>query len=767
MAGSGAVAQELSRAGVTAREAEVLSAVAARLTNREIAERLYVSVRTVESHVSALLRKLGAADRGELIRRGAQVQQQARTHDLPEPVTSFVGRVRELADLAGLLAGTRLLTLTGPGGVGKTRLALRAAVDSSGEYPDGVALVDFAALASGTLVTEAVARALGVAEQPGRPIADTLRAAVAHTEALLVADNCEHVIDDVARCLAGLLPAGRLRILATSREPLGVPGETVYDLRPLAVPRPHGATAPQQLAECDAVRLFTDRAASAAPGFALTDANAEAVAELCRRLDGLPLAVELAAARVRAFSPHHLVAHLDRRFDLLTAGARTAPARHRTLAATIRWSHDALDDDERVLFERLAVFPGTFDYDAVEAVCRQPPLDRAATITAFPRLLDKSLVSSHQAGAQQVRYQLLETLRVYASQRLPAAAAASLQERHAAHYLAVAETAAPRLKGPDQHTWLARLAAEQANLRAALAWSVQAGQIDTALRLLSALALYWDDSGQRREAADWIDQILAAGDLPPTPAGVDALAAASVLLQASDVEQAGRLARTAAELAQRLGDRERAVAALALGWASAYQGRGGAAVTALGRALAFFDAQAHPWERASTLQGLALATADLDQAIAYAQQAAVLFQHVDDRSRYANTLYTMADGALNAGVRLDDAHTWLEHSLQVSQAAGTEHDRVHALLGLARLAWQRDSLAEAQHLLDECLPTLRRLGDQRCTGRSLQMLGELAARSGHTTLAGELLRQSLQAAEPAADEQTLAQARRALARLHG
>lgn len=760
----GEIPVALVRAGVTAREAEVLWAVSARLSNREIAERLYISVRTVESHVSALLRKLDATDRDDLIERGARLRQQNRAARLPEPVTSFVGREQELADIETLLGGTRLLTLIGPGGVGKTRLALRATA-STGPCPDGVVLVDFAALSSGALVTEAIAQGLGVVEQPGRALAETLRDAASHTEALVVADNCEHVIEDVARCVADLLPASELRILATSREPLGVPGETVYDVQPLAVPPSHGRIGIDDLMACDAARLFVDRAVGAAPAFTLDAANADAVAELCRRLDGLPLALELAAARVRAFSPHHLVAHLDRRFDLLTGGARTAPARHRTLAATIEWSYEALDDNERTLFQRLGVFPGSFDYEAVEAVCCYPPLDRAMVLTALPRLVDTSFVARHDTGDHGERYRLLETLRTYADQRLEAAARIALRQRHATHYLKVAQRATPHLRGPSQRTWRARLGAEQTNLRAVLTYTTETGQQETAFALLSALALYWDDTGRRRQAAEWIDRTLAVGAPPSTSTGVAALASASFLLQATDIDQALYLAETAANLAQTLGDDERATAALALGWTLAYNARTNEAITTLEAALTHYAADTHPWERATALQGLALATNDLDQAIGYAQQSAQLFEHVGDHSRHANALYTMADGALNARTRLDDAESWLRRSLMLSETAGSEHDRVHALLGLARVAWEREDESHAHPTLIECLPTLRRLGDQRCTGRVLYMLGELARRNDDPAHANELLCQCLQAAEPSGDTETLNNANHALARL--
>lgn len=752
----------LVRAGVTPRESEVLAAVATRLSNPEIAEQLVISLRTVESHVSSLLRKTRAANRRELIAIGLQAGRPARPSILPEPVTTFVGRVQELAELEQLVREARLVTIVGPGGVGKTRLALRAAARLAQVRPDGVAMVDLAALTSGAQVLPAVARSLGVPEQGDRPIAATLADAIHHHDVLLIIDNCEHVIDDVAACVTILLTASDIRILATSREPLGAPGETSYPLDPLGVPAAPRPATRAEPATGDAVQLFADRARSADPAFSVTDDNADAVGELCRRLDGLPLALELAAARMRVFSVDQLVAHLDRRFDLLTSGERTAPDRHRTLLGTIRWSHDRLDDEERLLFERLGVFAGTFDYEAIDMICGTAPLGSATVLTAFPRLLDASLVGRHRSE-QDERYRLLESIRHFARQQLPTSTADDLHRRHAQHYLELAEAACPRLRGADQDTWLSRLAADEANLLAALVWVIERGDQTTALRWLSALATYWDDTGQRQEAGEWIRKTLALGDPPATSASVTALADASFLLLASDVERGLALAEVAVERARELEPGDRATANLALGWALAYNGRRGEATAALRGSLTYGDG--HPWHRATGLQGLALATDDLDVAIGHAREAVSLFRHLGDRRRLANALYTMADGALNAGRRLDEARTWLDESLALSRAMGSDHDLAHAQLGHARLGLMCDQPQEVERLLDECMPALRRLGDCRCTGRALCMLGELAVGRGDHARATDLLTESVQAAGPSGDDEILRRAQQALLRL--
>jgi predicted ATPase/DNA-binding CsgD family transcriptional regulator len=513
-------AERLARAGVTEREAEVLSAVADRLRNREIAERLHLSVRTVESHIAALLRKLGVDDRAALVELGAQARRTAAARSaFPVPLTNLVGRERETDELTAVIDGHRLVTLVGPGGVGKTRLGLRVATVVATVYgdrfPDGARLADLAPVGP-ELVEDTLARALGVVPQPGWPLRDVLREVAAGMHCLLLVDNCEHVVAEAAEIVADLLTAGsRLRVLATSREPLGVPGELTYWVRSLPVPPPDDAGRAATAGSYDAVRLFVDRAAAAAPGFELTDAVAPAVSALCARLDGLPLAIELAASRVRSFGPVGLVEHLDRRFELLSAGVRTVPPRHRTLRAAIDWSYGLLDDEERTLFDRLGVFPADFDLAGAQAVSASGHPGNPAVITVLPRLVDKSLVSSGGGGTH--RYRLLETIRAYAAERLAdSGAGPAAREQHATHYLALAEHAAAQLRNAEQRTGLARLSAEQPNLRAALAQTVAAADRESAWRWIAALQRFWDITGQRREADQWIRAALALGD-PPAP----------------------------------------------------------------------------------------------------------------------------------------------------------------------------------------------------------------------------------------------------------
>ncbi|WP_432925113.1 ATP-binding protein [Microbispora sp. CA-135349] len=591
----GGLPDRLARAGVTEREAEILWAVAERLRNREIAERLHISVRTVESHIAALLRKLGAPDRAALAETGMRLRRADRAGTaLPAPLTSLVGRTGETSELVALLGSHRLVTLIGPGGVGKTRLALHVATAHAERFPGGVRLADLAPVEPES-VGDTFARALGMVPEPGWPLRDILREVAAETGCLLLADNCEHVVAEAAETVADLLGAGGpLRVLATSREPLGVPGEVAYEVRTLDLPAPHAPERAESIAPYDAVRLFVDRATAASPGFTLDDAVAPAVAALCRRLDGLPLAIELAASRLRTFGPVELVEHLDRRFELLSAGARTAPPRHRTLRSTIDWSYRLLDDDERALFERLGVFPADFDLTAVASACADLGAD--AVTTLLPRLVDKSLVSPIGHGTR--RYRLLETIRAYAALRLAdSGGEAAARRRHAAHYLALAEEAAERLRTSHQRVWLDRMTAEQPNLRAALAHSTGTGDVESAWRMIAALRRFWDVTGRRREAHRWIRQALVVADPPATPAVVAGLTEAVAILDSRDSRAAFGLAREAARLAAGLDGLTRARAARAVGTTAMWV-RPELAVPALEEALAGVRRRAPVGQRA-------------------------------------------------------------------------------------------------------------------------------------------------------------------------
>lgn len=425
------------------------------------------------------------------------------TLELPVHLTHFVGRDQELDDLTRLVPSARLLTLTGAGGSGKTRLARETALRAAGAF-GRVGWVDLASICDADLVAQEVARALHLPERTDASPRDVVIGAICEIRTLLILDNCEHLVDACAEMAEALLRAcPRLTILATSREALGVPSETAWLVPPMV--------------SAEAIQLFVERAQATAPGFTMTNANSSAIIEICRRLDGIPLAIELAAARVRVLSPEQIAQRLDDAFRLLTTGSRTALARHRTLRATMEWSFGLLGGREQVLLRRLSVFAGSFSLDAAEAVCVGDPLDAEDILDGVTALVDKSLVGM-TAGDGIARYQLLETVRQYGLERLrDAGEAETIERRHAEYFLAVIEAAAPHLfGGEDEPGLLARLGADNDNLRVAAAWTVRGeGHGEMALRFADALFWYWYGStmhfggGQFREGRRFITEALA------------------------------------------------------------------------------------------------------------------------------------------------------------------------------------------------------------------------------------------------------------------
>jgi predicted ATPase len=437
-------------------------------------------------------------------------------NNLPLELSSFVGRGWETAEVEELLLGNRLLTLTGAGGSGKTRLALAVAHGVLDGYADGAWLVELAPLSDPDLVAQAVASVLGVRETPGTPLVDSLRAHLGSRQALLVLDNCEHLVGACADLASNLLRScPGLRILATSRETLGVPGEAIFAVPPLSLPDPRRLPAPGGLPEYEAVRLFVERARAVKADFSLDEGNALAVAQICYRLDGIPLAIELAAARVRVLSAGRISSRLDDSFSLLASGGRTAMARHGTLRATMDWSYELLSVEERGLLERLSVFAGGFTLEAVEFVGAGDDTAESDVLELMTSLVDKSLVQVEEHEGD-FRYRLLETVRQYGRERLgESREEAGIAERHADFFVGLAERAAPELKGHAQVAWLEHLEREHDNLRAAMRWLLERGEVETAVQLAWALRLFWYVRGRQREGYRYTAETLQLdGDLP-------------------------------------------------------------------------------------------------------------------------------------------------------------------------------------------------------------------------------------------------------------
>lgn len=426
-------------------------------------------------------------------------------HNLPVQLTSFVGRERELTSTAELLAGARLLTLTGPGGTGKTRLALQLAQRVLERFPDGVWLVELALLADPQLIPQAIAGVLGLREEPDRPLLAKVIAHLQAKQALLLLDNCEHLIDACAALVEELLQTcPRLRILASSREPLGIGGEAIFRVPALSVPDPTLLAPSDELARSEAVQLFIERIRATQPAFMLDDDTAPVVVQVCSRLDGIPLAIELAAARARVMTVEQIAARLGDRFRLLTGGSRTALPRHQTLQALIDWSHDLLGEDERVLLRRQAVFIGGWTLEAVEDVCAGGKV--ADVLESLSQLVDKSLVQVElQRGL--ARYRMLETIRQYALEKLAASGEADdVRHRHAHYYLAFAES--DDVAGGSEVTYLRYLETEHDNFRAALRWAFEQPETELALQLVRTLGWFWYRGGHWNEGRTWIERVL-------------------------------------------------------------------------------------------------------------------------------------------------------------------------------------------------------------------------------------------------------------------
>jgi predicted ATPase len=488
--------------------------------------------------------------------------------NLPAQLTSFVGREREMAEVRRLLGTTRLLTLTGSGGCGKTRLAYQTAADVLDDYADGVWVVELAALSDTELVPPTVASALGIREQPGQPIVATLPSYLKAKRLLLVLDNCEHLLeacatfaDSLLRCCPGV------RLLATSREALGISGESTYRVPSLSTPDVHQLPPLDKLTQYEAVRLFVERGLAVRSTFMVTNQNAPSLAQVCSRLDGIPLAIELAAALVRGLSVEQISDRLDDPFRLLTGGSRTGLRRQQTLRATLDWSHALLSETEKVLFRRLAVFTGGWTLEAAEGICsgesgEETVIERADVLGLLLRLIDRSLVAAEE-GAVEERYRLLETIRQYALEKLrDSGEGVALRERHRDWFLALIEDSVAGLEGRDRGYWMTRLKREHDNLRAALDFTQSDdGGAEAELRLVTALGGFWMGLPNVTEARERYPHALARSQglspklraLALSWAGNFEIVCANILKAESLLKEAVALFRQIGDALERLG----------------------------------------------------------------------------------------------------------------------------------------------------------------------------------------------------------------------
>ena len=657
---------------------------------------------------------------------------EAVPNNLPRQLTSFVGRGHEIAEVKRLLAGTHLVTVTGPGGSGKTRLSLEIATDLLAGYSDGVWLLELAPVVDPMLGAQMLATMLGVREEAGRPLLATLIDHLRSKRALLLFDNCEHLIDACARLAEALLRAcPEVTILASSREPLGVTGEVVFRVPALSVPDPRQWPSLEAVMAYEAIRLFVDRAVAAKPDFTLDESSAAAVTQICHRLDGIPLAIELAAARVRTLPVQQITAHLDERFRLLTGGSRTALPRHQTLRGLIDWSYGLLADAERALFRRLSAFVGGWTLDVAEAVCAGEGVDREDVVDLLGRLVDKSLVLMDDQGSD-ARYRLLETIRQYALEKLTETAEGEVvRGRHRDFFVGFAEAAEQRLQGPEQAAWLTRLETDHDNLRAAMRWSLDRGDMERALRLGSALWPFWDTRGYVREGREWLDELLVrVHDAPAstvTPVSRRAHAkvldgAAHMRARWSEFVQQSDLQTQGLAVWRELGDKRGIAEALNnLGVTTRDRGDRARGKVLVEESLALFRELSDQRGVAHALNNLAeIARDDGDHARARAlfEESVPLFEAIEDWRGLSHSLDNLG-GILTTQGEYVSAETMYGRSLRLAEELGDMHAIATVLRSLGGVAHHRHDHGRASRFYEDSVARFREMNDGFCLARSL------------------------------------------------
>ncbi|MGH4010528.1 MAG: LuxR C-terminal-related transcriptional regulator [Pseudonocardiaceae bacterium] len=675
----------------------------------------------------------------------------AMPNNLPGELTSFVGRRAELAQIGESLRRARVLTLTGTGGCGKTRLALQAAADALDRHPEGVWWVELARLTDATLLPTAVIGALGLREVPGRALLDTLVGHLRERRTLVVLDNCEHLLAACGQFADALLrECASVTILATSRAPLGVPGEVTWRVPSMSLPAEPARGPIEVLRLSDAVSLFIDRARQVRPDFAITTVNARAVAQICHDLDGIPLAIELAAVRVRMLAPEQIARALSDRFHLLTGGARTVMPRHQTLQASIDWSHELLDDGERAMLRQLSVFAGGWTLEAAEQVCPGERIDRYDVLDLLTGLVDKSLVTTHDQGPH-TRYRLLETVRQYAAARLADAGEVdAVRDRHLAYHLALVEAAEPQVLGagrddPILHT----LATELPNLRAAQEWAA-ATDPDAALRLVDALTLFWLFTGRYREGdAAYARALDAAGEEPTLLRGRVLAGRGNLAVFGGSYEAASGWAQAALTVGETCGDlwaQGRAYDVLGL-MASFGDPAGGRAL--LERSVAVATQAGDDWCRASASWILALAWMfqdEFDAARPVHDDAYATATQLGYRRGFALHWSWLGWEAILHG-RLDEAREVLARAVAASDEVGDPLPNCFAnsLMAYTQLACGDTELAYS--LAGETLERVVETGAGMTLGLAHQMVGrtemaldKLPAARGHLQTAVEVER---------------------------
>jgi len=629
--------------------------------------------------------------------------------NIPIPLTSFIGRQKELKEIAKLLSSSRLLTLTGPGGVGKTRLAIQSANDAIKKFKDGVFWVALVGLSDGNLIPQEIAQSLNVREVSNEPIIETLKTYLKPKDLLIILDNCEHLIRACAQYAEQLLAAcPQLKILATSIEALGLFNETTWQVPSLPLPEMQGPLSLKELQEFASIELFDERAGKAKSGFALDERNASSIAQICRRLDGIPLAIELAAARIKVLSVDEIAARLDDRFSLLTAGSRTAIPRHQTLRATIDWSYDLLTEPERVLLRRLSVFAGGFTLKAAEAVCSQG-MKRSDILDLLGRLVDKSFVIVEaDSKISETHYRLLETIRQYALEKLMGTEEVrEVRDQHLEFYLSMAEKSESNIFSNDSAAWFTQLDREIDNIRAAMEWSTNSGKAGAALQMAGSLVYFWFAHGP--VGSEWHDRVQQA------------------------------LARS--EGKERTLARAKALNGIGfMYWADIYPID---RHPELEEALSIGRELGDPWNTATALRNLGLLEnirGNYPEARALLEQSLLIWREMgpEGKTGSAWTLMFLGDVALNH-YEAEWARSLFEETITILKELGDINFLAYSIRRLAQLAWREGDYQKAIALCKKSLNLNQEVGDPRGVMACLAGFGDIAVAQGKFERAARLM----------------------------
>jgi predicted ATPase/DNA-binding SARP family transcriptional activator len=679
--------------------------------------------------------------------------------NLPVPLTSFIGREKAVEEILRLLSKNRLVTLTGPGGVGKTRLAIQSSNKLLDQFKDGVWWVELAPLTDETFVPQALAKSLGVRDIPNQSLNETLSNFLRSKQLLLVLDNCEHLIAGCAQLADRLLSTcPTLKILTTSREALGLTGEDIWYVPILSLPDPQRISLTDLLMQYEAIRLFVERAGAVRSDFSLTERNALAVAQVCQRLDGMPLAIELAAARVKMMSVGEIAKRLDDRFDLLTVGSRTALPRHQTLRAAVDWSHELLTEPEQILFRKLAVFAGGFTLEAAEAVTAGGNVLRSQVTDFLGQLINKSLVTVEARSENteaRTRYGMLETIREYAREKLMESGEKHLLcTRHLEFFVTFTEHAQYQLHAAEQKLWYSRLEDDHDNLRAALAWALQDRAIEKGMRIVGALRWFWWIRGYWSEGREWAVQFISQpeGQARTYVRGQAIGAAGDFLYELGDLVAGEAHLRESMSIGRELGDAGKTLVGLGIFNAAyiawAYQRQDlDEARRELGDGLsAMENAPPHvQWITAGLHAFLAITfnlQGDYIGAREHSEKSMNLSRAIGDRYMLAYPLRELGSSLARQG-RLAEAKRHYQEALALERELNNRKNTAVLLRALSAIACLEGDYHEARATLEAGLVLSRELAWQQGIGRMLYSLAFAEQLAGHIVRAGELYKESL------------------------